>query len=74
MLRNQPPRPVPYHFVKQYTARKTHECSSCGDPIEPGDKYTRIVEPKHNQAPEVVKLHLPGECTPPEPPKRYGKK
>lgn len=62
-----------FHHVNTYTARKSHRCDSCEEEIPPGQEYTRIVEPGHNRRPSVVKLHLPGECKDPDPPKTYGK-
>lgn len=37
--------PIP---VRVRTARKTHTCNDCEEPIEPGEKYELAVYPPHS--------------------------
>lgn len=62
---NEPVTPVPYHSLNEHEAEKEHLCHKCGEPIKPGQRYYRIVKPRSNEAPEVLKIHSE-DCPPPE--------
>ena len=51
--------------ARTQVAAKAHKCAQCGDTINPGEKYTVIVERDGDVFPARVfnyKMHLHGAC------------